>query len=86
MGCPFFRAASILHQALARFKPRNVKELAARIDLHDLRGRKGVGERTVILWLYILDSVGVDSMGWLSVDLKISTLCGKKRTVRGAWR
>jgi hypothetical protein len=77
LECPAFGAAKILDRNLARFRPRSIKEVAARINLGQFR-RKGVGQRTLALWLYLLESVEVDSMAWIKSDLKLSTICSRK--------
>ena len=63
-----FFAAANLDIVLQRFKPKGVRELARRIDLHHLMEYEGIGDTAVMVWCSILDSRGVNVDAWLQQD------------------
>ncbi|MEI6842936.1 MAG: hypothetical protein WCK48_00280 [bacterium] len=79
------QAAWRLNMVLESFKskkPKNIRDLALKIDLNDLLDVGGVGEATVELWLSILNAKGLDPVKWLDSNTKILTECQKRRRPR----
>jgi len=81
LRCPNFAAAGRLEFALRQFSPRpkNVRELARRINLDDLFSIMGVGPTTVFVWFCVLESVGIDPDKWMKTELKIPTAYANAR-------
>lgn len=74
----FFAAAS-LDRVLNSFKPKSVRELARRIDLHMLLEYEGIGDTAIMVWCSILDAKGVSVNSWLGQDFTDKNKKKKKR-------
>lgn len=59
-------AIRILNQALKKFKPKSVEELATRITVTDLFACDGVGMTTLYVWLNVLTYKNIDVDAWLN--------------------
>jgi hypothetical protein len=78
-GTANFFAAANLDRVLDVFKPKSVRELARRIDIHMLLKYEGIGDTAIMVWCSILDTKGVNVVAWLGQDFTERNKKKKKR-------
>lgn len=71
-------AMRILNQALKKFEPKSVEELAARITVTDLFACDGVGMTTLYVWLNVLTHKHIDVDAWLNNEYSASQMYNKR--------
>lgn len=80
---PHLTAARRLNREIQKFKPKSVRELAARLSPDELLLRcHTVGEITMMMWMFLLERSGLNPDRWYDRHTKISTLCAKVRKKR----
>lgn len=71
-------AMRILNQALKKFEPKSVEELASRITVTDLFTCDGVGITTLYVWLNVLTHKNIDVDAWLNNEYSASQMYNKR--------
>lgn len=71
-------AIRILNQALKKFEPKSVAELANRITVTDLFGCDGVGMTTLYMWLNVLTYCNIDVDAWLNNEHSAAKMYGMR--------
>ena len=82
LKCPNFAAAKKLDAVIRTFQPKNVRELAKRITIHDLFDFEGIGPVAVSVWLRVLEAHGIDPLSAIDERVNVPTSYAKAKKAK----
>lgn len=65
-----FPAVRNLEIALAKFKPKSVKDVAHRTDQFQLMDKGNIGDTAIMVWCHIMEMHGIDVNKWLGKGVR----------------